>query len=100
SVWTFDSSGQLIGDQEQGKPTLTVTQSAFGPAAILGPDGAPVLLFDYDSSSGRLVSVTDVPSRDGEAVAPRAVHFTYDDRGRPSTVANREGATTQYAYSG
>lgn len=100
SVYTFDTQGRLVALAEPGKQRLTVVQGPFGATSVLAPSGQPVLSFEYDAQSGRLISVTDVPDPNLEQVSARVVRFGYDNNGRLETVTDRDGQLTRYAYYG
>src|SRR5581483_2507657 len=91
--FSFDWTGHLIEYTELGKPKLTIRQAPSGASEVDGPDGQPLLRFDYDASGGQLVAVTQVPDSSMGPASPRIIRFGYDDHGRLASVTNRVGFT-------
>ncbi len=95
TVWSFDGYGKLtrITDRFGNHSDLTYNANK-QLTAVSDPAGRGSLTLSYDPATGRLVSVSDWAS------PARSVRYGYDASGRLSTVTDREGKLTTYAYDG
>ncbi|TAK33870.1 MAG: RHS repeat protein [Chloroflexota bacterium] len=95
TTWSFDSGGRLTAIKDRYGNQSTLTYNAGGQlVSVSDPAGRGALSFGYDSGSGRLISVSDWMT------PTRTVQYGYDASGRLSTVTDREGKVTTYAYDG
>ncbi|MBI3595608.1 MAG: Ig-like domain-containing protein [Nitrospirae bacterium] len=89
-VWTFDSAGRLIVQQDRNGNTVTITRDGQGRVSqITGPTGQMFTL-SYTGTNLRIDSIQDP--------LQRVVQYTYDAPGRLAGVTDPAGGVTQYTY--
>ena len=93
--WTFGPDGMLETIVDPKGNETVLTYNAFHQLiGIRDPAGRGSLHLSYDPNTRRLIAISDWAS------PPRIIRFGYDQQGRLSTVTNREGQITRYAYRG
>ncbi len=96
STVTLNSSGSLTALKDRFGNTSTLTLDGQGRAiSVSDPAGRGSLTLSYDTCfTGRLCRVSDWSS------PSRSVQYGYDTAGRLTTVTDRNGKVTTYAYDG
>lgn len=88
--YTFDPDGQLLRQTDPFSNTITFTYNGNGQL-IEASQGERALIYEYDATSGRLITVQDHTSR--------TIHLAYTDD-LLTGVTNPLSLTTQYNYTG
>lgn len=90
TVYTFDSTGKLIGIADRNGNETTLSYDEAGLLETAEDGAGKTLTFDFDEEGERLVAVADSTERE--------VSYEYNGSGYLTTVTDVRGGETEFTY--